>query len=89
LKVGHHGSAYGSTPEFIATVHPRYAIISVGRHNTFGHPAPSTIATLQRFGATIYRTDEDGAARVTTDGTSVSIQLQLMHVPSAIEREIQ
>ena len=50
LKVGHHGSAYGSSPEFIAAVHPRYAIISVGRHNMFGHPAPSTIETLEHFG---------------------------------------
>jgi competence protein ComEC len=38
LKVGHHGSQYASTPPFIASVHPQAAIISVGRHNTFGHP---------------------------------------------------
>jgi len=68
LKVGHHGSAYGSTPAFLAAVRPRYAIVSVGRHNMFGHPAPSTIATLQRFGAVIYRTDEDGAVTIATDG---------------------
>lgn len=48
LKVGHHGSTYSSSPAFIAAVHPEYAIISVGRHNMFGHPAPSTIETLQR-----------------------------------------
>jgi competence protein ComEC len=64
LKVGHHGSAYSSTPAFIAAVHPRYAIISVGRHNLFGHPAPSTIATLRRFGATLYRTDQDEAVTI-------------------------
>jgi competence protein ComEC len=40
LKVGHHGSAYSSTATFIAAVRPRYALISVGRHNLFGHPAP-------------------------------------------------
>lgn len=68
LKVGHHGSAYSSTPAFIAAVHPRCAIISVGRHNMFGHPAPSTIETLRRFGARVYRTDEDGEVNVTTDG---------------------
>jgi competence protein ComEC len=68
LKVGHHGSAYSSSPAFIAAVHPRYAIISVGRHNMFGHPAPSTTETLQRFGAHVYRTDENGAVSVTTDG---------------------
>jgi competence protein ComEC len=68
LKVGHHGSAYSSTPAFIAAVHPTYAIISVGRHNLFGHPAPSTMETLQRSGARVYRTDENGAVTVTTDG---------------------
>jgi competence protein ComEC len=66
LKVGHHGSPYSSSPQFIAAVHPRYAIISVGRHKMFGHPAPSTIETLQRFGSQIYRTDENGAVTVTT-----------------------
>jgi competence protein ComEC len=73
LKVGHHGSAYSSTPKFIAAVRPRYAIISVGRHNMFGHPAPSTLATLRSFGATIYRTDEDGAVTVTTNGRDAAI----------------
>ncbi len=70
LKVGHHGSAYSSSPEFIAAVHPRYAIISVGRHNLFGHPAPSTIETLRRFGASIYRTDENAAVTVSSNGES-------------------
>jgi len=73
LKVGHHGSAYSSSPEFIDAVHPKYAIVSVGRHNLFGHPAPSTIATLQRFGARILRTDRNGAVVVTSDGGRFSI----------------
>jgi competence protein ComEC len=72
LKVGHHGSAYGSSPEFIAAVHPRYAIISVGRHNMFGHPAPSTLETLQRIGAAVFRTDENGATIVDSDGKPAS-----------------
>jgi competence protein ComEC len=74
LKVGHHGSAYGSSPAFIAAVHPRYAIISVGRHNLFGHPAPSTIETLERFGASLYRTDENAAVTVLTDGDALSVR---------------
>ena len=73
LKVGHHGSAYSSSPEFIAAVHPRYAFISVGRHNLFGHPAPSTIETLERIGTTIYRTDENGAATLLVNENSVEI----------------
>jgi competence protein ComEC len=67
LKVGHHGSAYSSSAEFIAAVHPRFAIISVGRHNLFGHPAPSTIETLTGIDSTVYRTDEDGAISIETN----------------------
>jgi len=64
LKVGHHGSAYSSAPSFVAAVHPRYAIISVGRHNLFGHPASTTLATLRSAGARAYRTDICGAIAV-------------------------
>ena len=66
LKVGHHGSQYASTPAFIAGVRPRVAIISVGRHNTFGHPAPATLARLERGGATIYRTAQCGAVTLSS-----------------------
>ena len=61
LKVGHHGSAYSSAPRFVDAVHPKYALISVGRHNLFGHPAAATVATLRNAGATTYRTDLCGA----------------------------
>jgi competence protein ComEC len=61
LKVGHHGSAYSSAPGFVAAVYPRFAVISVGRHNPFGHPAAMTLATLRSVGATSYRTDLCGA----------------------------
>ena len=74
LKVGHHGSAYSSTPEFIRAVSPRYAVISVGRDNLFGHPARATIDTLRDIGATVYRTDEDGSVAISTDGFNTTIQ---------------
>jgi competence protein ComEC len=67
LKVGHHGSRYASTEPFLAAVHPAVALISVGRRNTFGHPAPETIEALARVGARIYRTDRCGAVRVVVD----------------------
>jgi competence protein ComEC len=73
LKVGHHGSAYSSSPAFIAAVHPRYAIISAGRHNLFGHPAPSTMETLKRAGVNVYRTDQNGATTVSVDGNSILV----------------
>ncbi len=81
LKVGHHGSAYGTSPQFLAAVSPRYAIISVGRHNLFGHPALATLDTLRRFGVEVYRTDEDGAVTVLTDGRSVEIS-NVLHRPT-------
>jgi competence protein ComEC len=65
LKVGHHGSRYASTPAFIATVSPHIAVISVGRHNTFGHPAPITLETLMAYGVKVYRTDHCGAVEST------------------------
>ena len=77
LKVGHHGSAYGSSPSFVEAVHPRYAVISVGRHNLFGHPAPSTLDTLERSGARVYRTDQDGAVTILTDGSGVTVSSML------------
>ena len=64
LKVGHHGSAYSSTPAFIAAIQPRYALISVGHHNLFGHSAQISLTTLQHSGATVYRTDRCGAISV-------------------------
>jgi competence protein ComEC len=65
LKVGHHGSAYSSTADFLASVHPRVALISVGRHNLFGHPSLQTLRSLETAGARIYRTDMCGAITLT------------------------
>jgi beta-lactamase superfamily II metal-dependent hydrolase len=73
LKVGHHGSAYGTTPEFVRAVAPRAAVISVGRNNLFGRPAPATIAVLRNAGAKVYRTDENGAVMIHSDGRSFSV----------------
>ena len=75
LKVGHRGSQYASTAAFIAVVRPRIAIISVGRHNTFGHPGPATMATLARSGAKVYRTDTCGALILSPDRGSESSML--------------
>jgi len=82
LKVGHHGSAYSSTPEFIRAVAPAYAIISVGRDNLFGHPAASTIETLERAGARTYRTDLDGAVTVDSDGAGSVVRPFLTREPA-------
>jgi competence protein ComEC len=74
VKVGHHGSRFASTPAFVAAVHPRVAVISVGRHNTFGHPAESTLETWRSNGARLLRTDECGAVSLPV-GSSPSTML--------------
>ncbi len=78
LKVGHHGSAYGTTPAFLRAVSARAAIVSVGRHNLFGHPAATTLRALQDSGATVYRTDRDGAVTVESDGKGFSVKGYLL-----------
>jgi len=75
VKVGHHGSATSSTPEFMNAVHPHWAIISVGRGNRFGHPRMATLERLQEAGVATYRTDLHGAISFYLDGRSVTPQL--------------
>jgi competence protein ComEC len=60
-------------------VRPKYAIISVGRHNLFGHPAVSTLQTLERFGVGVYRTDRDGAVTIVSDGRSEMVSSMFSH----------
>ncbi len=59
LKVSHHGSLTSSTTAFLKAVSPALAVISVGK-NSYGHPRPEVLAALQRVGAEIRRTDEEG-----------------------------
>jgi competence protein ComEC len=63
LKVGHHGSRYASSEEFLAAVAPKAAVISAGYGNSFHLPAPSTVARLQARGIRVYRTDLDGTVQ--------------------------
>ncbi|GAB2457009.1 hypothetical protein GCM10027162_61490 [Streptomyces incanus] len=66
LKVAHHGSAY-QDPGLLHRVSPRLALISAGRDNTYGHPAPTTLAALRNTGTAVLRTDRDGTIAVLGD----------------------
>lgn len=61
LKVGHHGSKYASTLEFLQKIRPELAVISVGAKNTYGHPTSETLSRLEQVGATVRRTDLEGS----------------------------
>lgn len=68
LKVGHHGSRTSSSMDFIRNVSPQIGVISVGRYNSYGHPHGET---LSRLGASrVYRTDRDGAIKITEESPS-------------------
>ena len=64
MKVSHHGSADPGLPRLLERLRPRVAAIEVGADNTYGHPAPSTLAALRAAGVGVYRTDRDGTVRV-------------------------
>jgi len=76
LKVGHHGSKTSTSREFILAVRPQYAVISVGKNNSYGHPAEETLTRLREAGIVIYRTDESGTIVVTSDGASLTFDVE-------------
>jgi competence protein ComEC len=73
LKVGHHGSNTSSTLAWLNAVHPRWAIISVGARNSFGHPRMETLKRLEGLGTATYRTDREGAVTFYLDGQTVNL----------------
>jgi competence protein ComEC len=68
LKVAHHGSRTSSSVELLSSWQPQFALISAGRGNTFGHPAPEVLRRLEQIGAQVYRTDRNGQITLETDG---------------------
>ena len=73
LKVAHHGSNYSSLDMFLDSVDAKYAVISVGRNNTYNHPSNSTLEKLDKRNIKVYRTDQDGTITFTSDGENLSV----------------
>jgi competence protein ComEC len=74
VKLGHHGSATATSAQFLAALRPRAAIVSCGRQNRFGHPAPGVMRRLMAADVRPFRTDQDGAITFRTDGRTVHVQ---------------
>jgi len=72
LKVGHHGSATSSSPEFLAAVKPRYAVVSVGFYNSFKLPRPKVMERYASAHIPTYRTDLSGAVSFYLNGTNIT-----------------
>lgn len=69
LKIGHHGSKTSSSEDFLRAVSPRFALISVGKKNRYGHPHQEVIDRLLTLGIATLRTDQEGDIGFSSDGT--------------------
>lgn len=74
LKVGHHGSRYSTSKEFLNKVNPQYAIISVGINNTYKHPHDETLKKLNDKKIIIYRTDQEGTIVAESNGNIIQFK---------------
>ena len=72
IRIGHHGSDSSSIRDFLKAVSPKYAIISVGRKNAYGHPGAKTLQTIEDLDIIMYRTDLDGTVICVTDGDGIA-----------------
>ena len=86
LKVGHHGSSSSTTSAFLKAVSPKYAVISVGLKNDYGHPTQETLQKLNHAGVQVYRTDLEGTMVATSDGATVTLTAS---IPSTTPKSVQ
>lgn len=71
LKIGHHGSHTSSSLSFLRAVNPKYAVISCGQDNEYGHPHAETLNNLRQFDCQVFRTDEQGSIVAISDGKTI------------------
>ena len=83
LKVAHHGSRTATSEALLAATRPAVALVSVGVANTFGHPAPATLARLTGHAIATYRTDLQGSLDVALDGSSLDVRTGRARAPAS------
>ena len=75
LKIGHHGSSTSTSAKFLNAVSPKYAVISVGKDNSYNHPTKTTMNRLKKLGIPVYRTDEQGTIECVSNGETISFNV--------------
>ncbi len=73
VKIGHHGSAYSTSDEFLSRFKPELSVLSVGTVNRYGHPAARTLERIDAVKGELLRTDASGATILESDGTGTRI----------------
>lgn len=76
LKIAHHGSKNSTSELFYQTVNPKYAVISVGKNNRYGHPHKETIDLLNKLRIPYFLTSKEGTITLTSDGKLFTIQTE-------------
>ncbi|GAB3092052.1 DNA internalization-related competence protein ComEC/Rec2 [Lysobacter terrae] len=74
VLVAHHGSGGSSDAAFVDATHPRYALVSSGHGNRFGHPRPEVLQRWQHAGAHTLDTATGGALRVGLRARGVMVE---------------
>ena len=74
LKLGHHGSTFSTSNDFLYRVNPKYAVISVGKDNDYHHPHIGTLRKLDKNNIKVYRTDEKGTIIAKSDGNKIKFE---------------
>lgn len=74
IKIGHHGSSYSSSLEFLEFINPKYAVISVGKNNIYKHPSNEILKRLEQNDIKVYRTDANGTIIFESDGEEIKLK---------------
>jgi competence protein ComEC len=74
IKIGHHGSSYSSSLEFLEFINPKYAVISVGKNNIYKHPSNEILKRLEQNDIKVYRTDINGTIIFESDGEEIKLK---------------
>jgi beta-lactamase superfamily II metal-dependent hydrolase len=82
LKIGHHGSKYASSGDFLQRVKPEVAIVSCGAWNRYGHPAQAVLDRLKAANVKLYRTDLHGEITITSRGGAEEISVKAAKEPT-------
>ena len=88
LKVGHHGSDSSTSYRFLYEVMPRFAVISVGEGNSYGHPHELPLSRLKDANVMVYRTDQLGTVTARSDGVAIIFTWEENVQSAAPDREI-
>lgn len=76
LKVGHHGGDTSTSYVFLREVMPKYAVISCGESNSYGHPTEAVLSRLRDAGTQVFRTDLQGNIVCVSDGNELTFAVE-------------